>query len=177
MAKKREGKSLMNGRFTPGNTYGGSNKPTGIPHPDYPHLDTTGHPLPGCSLNPMSAQNAKGQSIPMQIHQLRVELLNCANKNDIQAVYNKLFAMTQSTDFGGGIQLEAIKLYLERFFGKPTAEVNIQQKTTTTKVNVDLTALSDEELQTYMQLQGKVQTLALEDKREDDIVIDQGDRG
>jgi len=150
-----------------------------IPHPIYPHLDTKGHPLPGRTTNPYG-EAGRGMKIPAHapelVHNLKLELLECATKDDIQAVYSKLFALTQTSDFGAKAQLEAIGLYLDRFFGKPFQEMNVTQKTTTTKVNVDLTALSEQELQTYLALQGKVQSsLALEDKRDqanDDIVID-----
>lgn len=159
-----------------GNTYGGN--PV-LPederevHPLYPHLDKQGHPLKGVSLNGgLGPVGNKPSTIPHAVHALKLELLNCVNADDIRQVYGKLLALTQTAEHGAGVQLDAIKLYLERFFGKPSQEMHIQQKTTTTKVNVDLTALSDDELRTYMQLQGKVQTLALEEKRSDEIVIE-----
>jgi len=190
MADKRRGRDPKTGQFLKGNSYANEankRKPGEeiIPHPIYPHLDSKGHPLPGRTTNPFGPVH-RGQVVPGHapelVHSLKMELLECATKEDVQAVYSKLFALTQSSDFGAKAQLEAISLYLDRFFGKPIAEMNISQKTTTTKVNVDLTALSEAELQTYLALQGKVQSsLALEDKRDranEDIVIDatKGDR-
>jgi hypothetical protein len=86
MSDKRKGRNPMTGKFEKGNTYAGASKATGIPHPDYPHLDTTGHPLPGFSLNPISAQHAKGLTVPQSVHQLRLELIKCAKPADIKAV-------------------------------------------------------------------------------------------
>jgi hypothetical protein len=188
--QKRRGKDPKTGRFVKGNSF--SERQPGeeiIPHPVYPHLDTKGHPLPGRGINPYGlGPYAVGDgrrkypiSAPEVVHSLKLELLECATKEDIQAVYSKLFALTQTSEHGGKTQLAAIQLYLDRFFGKPIAEMNVTQKTTTTRVNVDLTALSEEELQTYLALQGKLQSnLALEDKRDQaDIVIEhnQGDSG
>jgi hypothetical protein len=161
------------GRFTKGNTYTvgvNKRKPGEVieVHPEFPDRDIRGRALPGLNLS--SGQGSI--TYPAHVQEIRKALQEAATVEDVKAVYAALFTLTQPGLHTKREQLDAIKLYLDRFFGKPVETQNVQQKTIETKVTVDLSSLTEEELQTYLQLQGKVQSqLQLEHKGDPEIVV------
>lgn len=139
-------------------------------HPVHLHRDTKGRLLPGHK----QPNYKRLRSLPPAVlyKELHGRLLDAVSESDIQKVYSQLLALTQQTE-SKEIQLKSIKLYLDRFFGMPAATFNVSSNSTSTemKVNIDLTALSDDELNQYLTLQGKVQA-KLTHVPEADTIID-----
>lgn len=157
----------------PGNTYSQGPRDPDEPREQHPvHLgrDTKGRALKGTRL----PNYKRLRSLPPAVlyRELHGRLLDAVDDSDIQKVYNQLFALTQQNE-SREIQLKSIKLYLDRFFGLPAATFNVTANSTTTemKVNVDLGALTDEELRQYLNLQGKVQS-KLTHVPSADVVVD-----
>ncbi|HJT24929.1 MAG TPA: hypothetical protein VJ873_10145, partial [bacterium] len=128
------------------------------PHPLYPHLDTKGRVLPGFSLQEGDSYTAKqeGRPFPVKAQELRRALYESARSEDVALVYEALFRLTQPGEHGYKVQLAAIGLFLDRFFGRPAAQVHVSKEQVSAAVKLDLSDLTTEELQQYMQLQTKV---------------------
>lgn len=158
MQDDQRGKDAQ-GRFLPGNKY--SPKPIDPDEPREQHPVHLGRDTKGRVLRGARLPNYKTlRSLPPAVlyRELHGRLLDAVDESDIQKVYNSLLALTQQTE-SKDIQLKSIKLYLDRFFGLPAATFNVSSNSTSTemKVSIDLTALSDDELNQYLSLQGKVQ--------------------
>jgi hypothetical protein len=171
MTEERRGKDER-GRFLPGNTYApGPMKPDEerIPHPAYPDRDTKGRALPGRTLP--DYRKLRGLPPKVLFDELNARLHDCVGDTDMSRVYDRLFELTQQTD-DRDIQIKAIKTFLDRFLGQPLARVHSNVVSHEMKVEVDLTALSNEELSDYLRLQTKVQS-KLNTMPEADIIIDE----
>lgn len=114
------------------------------------YRDSKGRWIPGvCGANAVHV----GQSV----YELKAALLQATKPEDIQAIFEELRLMCLDRNNGPTVQLQAMKEYFDRILGKPTQEMLLEKHTVSTKVNVDLTKLSDQELATMESLLTKTQ--------------------
>jgi hypothetical protein len=110
-----------------------------IPHPYHPTRDIAGRLLPGGMI-----QDAhKGTKFA----ELREALASALTVDELRNVVKQLFALCLPGKHSAHVQLHAIALLFERFFGKPVAPIIVNKQETVT-VTHDYTSLTDDELKT-----------------------------
>lgn len=179
----------INGRFLKGNKVCTRQKrdpdqPIEL-HPTNPARDKNGMLLPGFTGNPLGPTPFKpiktGEVIPgglvsatnNSIIALKAALLNAISPEELQQAARAILGIVLDDQAAHGNRIQAFELLCDRFFGKPSASVNVTQAKTETKLSYDLTKvlqhLSEDELQNALAVQTKLQQL--EAKPSSEIVI------